>query len=544
MDGGSRRLDRSLRERGALLGTPWRSIDALDRAIIGTVLVLSCLTLAFLGVRDIRVRVVEPGVDIVIDAVTTVVTASVAALAFTRYRERDDAALYQSSAFLVSAVANAYSLLLVIGLVDADSRVGVVAPGQAPIYVSTFARLLMAALLVVGMRSAVAGPAVQQPGRRQSRIHMPQLGRGTSAALVLGLPLLAVASVAALGAGHGVDLPEISTPFTPGDAASIQDGLPVSTPLGASVQLIGAGMFLWAAALSRRLYRGSGMVTDGYLAIGLVLAAFAQANVALYPGTFPGLVTSGDLLRLAFDVVLLLGIQAAAQVYLRTLKTANENLERLRDAEADRASLEERARLSRELHDGLAQDLWLIKLTAARLAALPDRDEEEVALSAELASQVDVALADARQAVMELRLAQDEARPLCELLRRFVVDFADRFGLPTDFECEDELQWIGHRSKAELLRIVQEALTNVRRHADASRVRVRVASEDGLISVLVRDNGRGFEPGAVEAGFGLSSMRERAALIGGRITVDSRPDDGTRVLVEVPYEPLDPLLAT
>ena len=100
-------------------------------------------------------------------------------------------------------------------------------------------------------------------------------------------------------------------------------------PLGAAIQVLGTALFLWAAALSRRLHRRDGLVGDWYLTVGLVFAAFAQIQTAILPGTYTGLVTGGDLLRLVFDVILLLGIQAQAGALLARLRPANEDLVRL-----------------------------------------------------------------------------------------------------------------------------------------------------------------------------------------------------------------------
>ena len=184
--------------------------------------------------------------------------------------------------------------------------------------------------------------------------------------------------------------------------------------------------------------------------------------------------------------------------------------------EAERAALAERARLSRELHDGLAQNLWLAKLKAGRLAALPDLGLEASALTHELGR------GDRRRARGgppgrgRPAAAGEPVGTLRELLSRSVDDFADRFGLRVEFDCAADLPALTPRAQAEALRIAQEALSNVRRHADATFVRVRAAVEDGRLVLAVGDNGRGFDPDAVgQNAFGLGSMRERAALIGG-----------------------------
>jgi hypothetical protein len=138
---------------------------------------------------------------------------------------------------------------------------------------------------------------------------------------------------------------------------------------------------------------------------------------------------------------------------------------------------------------------------------------------------IDTGIADARQAVMAMRAGSTDA-PLLEVVQRYVEDFADRFAIDADFEATGAAPELPARTQAELLRIVQEALNNVRKHADATVVRVRATSENGTFRLVVTDNGRGFEPGRAGNGFGLAGMRERADLIGAELEIESRPRDG------------------
>ena len=108
-----------------------------------------------------------------------------------------------------------------------------------------------------------------------------------------------------------------------------------------------------------------------------------------------------------------------------------------------------------------------------------------------------------------------------------------------------KLPGLSARAQAEVLRIAQEALSNVRRHADATVVRVRASMEADRLVVSVRDNGRGFDPASVgQVAFGLASMRERAALIGGELSIESAPGDGTLVTLVVPRVPDAAAVAT
>jgi signal transduction histidine kinase len=128
-----------------------------------------------------------------------------------------------------------------------------------------------------------------------------------------------------------------------------------------------------------------------------------------------------------------------------------------------------------------------------------------------------------------------ESGPLLDLLGRQVEDFSDRFALRAELEHEGPEPDITPRARAEVVRIVQEALTNVRKHADATVVRVSVDSGDDL-RITISDNGRGFRPEAVSGGFGLDSMRQRAALIGATLAINSMPQDGSRVELVLPLD--------
>jgi signal transduction histidine kinase len=138
---------------------------------------------------------------------------------------------------------------------------------------------------------------------------------------------------------------------------------------------------------------------------------------------------------------------------------------------------------------------------------------------------------------MAMRVDPSAASSLEEVLRSYVEDFSDRFGVRAEFDSEGTLQRLPPRTEAEVLRIVQEALNNVRRHADATLVRVRTEREGPISRISVTDNGRGFDPLAVPPeSYGLRGMRERADLVGASLEIRSRPADGTRISVEVTTE--------
>jgi len=486
-------------------------VGLVDAALATVATVLALGMVASLVLPGLEVRIVAPGLDLVLETITTLVTVSVAALGWVRYRQgAGPMAMFQASAFLALAIANGFSVALVLAGLDAEAGMGLASPGQAPLYVFSMSGLLAAVLLIGGGLGALQDRHVPQPRTVLAASALATVG-------VIALLEASAASLPALGATSGTGL------------------LPVSTPVGALAQVAVAALFLWAAGLSRRLYCRDGSIGHAFLAVGLVFGAFAQAHAAIYPSSYSGLVTTSDALRLAFDITLLIGIQTEIGAALARLRVANAHIERMRSIDVQHAALEERAHLSRELHDGLAQNLWLAKLKTGRLSSLPDLDPEAQTLVGELEHAIDAGLAEAHQAVAALRVSGEPAGPMWDIIARYVDDFADQVGLRAEVECPTGRSGLAPRAEVELLRIAQEALNNVRRHADATVVRVRAAVVDGRLELLVGDNGRGFDPAAVDDNaYGLASMRERTELIGGQLTIDSRPQDGTRIRVLVP----------
>ena len=494
-------------------------VRRFDVVLVATGVALALAGAVSVVMPALDARVVSPSLDLVLDTVTTFVAASVAALAWIRYRQRDEpVALYQAAAFLVLGITNGMTVLLTVSGLDGRVGATLAAPGQGPIYVFVLARFVAAVLLVAGSWDALRQRRPRHPG------------------LLLAGSLLATAAILLLLALPAGVLPAIgTTPTGPLDAAGNATGAPTLTLLGGLACGAGAGVYLWAAALSRQLYRRDGGIGDAFLSIGLVFAGFAQIATVTDPGIYSGLVTAGDVLRLAFDVILVLGIQAQLHASLGELRDVNTNLGRLRTVEVERAAQAERVRLSRELHDGLAQNLWLAKLKAGRLAAIPGLGAEATALTEELDLAIEAGLVEAQQAVAALRMSSEHSGTLRELLSRTVDDFADRFGLRVQFECPEDLPSLTPSAQVEALRIAQEALTNVRRHADATVVHVKALIETGRLVVAVADNGRGFDIDAVgDSAYGLAGMRERAGLIGGELRLVSAPLRGTVVSLVVP----------
>jgi signal transduction histidine kinase len=491
-----------------ILGDPR---DRPEHVLRISVVILVVLTVVVVLDPQVHGHLMAPAVDLVLDTMAAVICVSLAILTWVRFRERrDGVALYQASAFL--ALALAYAIAVAVTITRESSRGSLADPSDGQAWVFAVARVLAAALLVVGGTSITGGA---------------QWGRPLIVMLVPSLLVVVVAVLVREVDGHLDALALLR--------ADPSDGLATVTPLGAVIEVLAAVLFFGAAVVMRRTWRRAHAVIDAWLAVGLAFAGFAQLHAALYPSGHPGQVSTGDLLRLAFFVALLVGLEAEARVTLTSLRAANQELALLREREVDRAAIEERARLARELHDGLAQDLWLAKLRAAELAAVPGLPATAKPLLQQTAAAIDSGLAEARQAVLALRLSADGEERFASLMQRFVEDFEDRFGLRVEFACEGDTSTLAPRVQAEVMRIAQEALTNVRQHASATVVGMRLAVRAGKLSLRVADNGCGFQPHKVGPGsFGLGSMRERAALIGGRLDVRSAPGDGTRIVLTAP----------
>ena len=203
------------------------------------------------------------------------------------------------------------------------------------------------------------------------------------------------------------------------------------------------------------------------------------------------------------------------------------------------AVLEERYRLSREMHDTLAQTLGYLGLQVGRALRLVEKGDVEQAAE-ELKRMGDVireAYLDVREAIDDLRVTAEGAGGLEAALRQMVAAFGERTGIPVHLDVDVQGRRVAPEVQLQLLRIAQEALANVRKHSGASRVELHLkASEDGHLELSVADNGRGFDPaGAASRGHhGLVAMRERAKAIGAQLTIATGPGQGTRVLVRLP----------
>ncbi len=192
----------------------------------------------------------------------------------------------------------------------------------------------------------------------------------------------------------------------------------------------------------------------------------------------------------------------------------------------------ERKRLARELHDQTGQELTSILLGLKAVEEASDDGRRQEALRA-VRDQVVETLHDVRRLAVELRPKALDDFGLVPALERLVESFGEQTGMRVDFEPSVGARLPGDVETA-LYRIVQEALTNVVKHARARAISIVLARSEGAVSAVIEDDGRGFHPEDGSEGLGLIGMRERLALLGGKLQIESSATAGTTIVAEVP----------
>lgn len=255
-------------------------------------------------------------------------------------------------------------------------------------------------------------------------------------------------------------------------------------------------------------------------AIALVVAGIARINFILYPSLYTNIVHSGDVLRLSFYLILLVG--AARE--LRGYWTDRERL----------AVVEERNRIARELHDGLNQELSFIRSQTDALR----RGKTDPAMLTFVADASERALHESRRAIESLR--GRNVRRLDERLRDEVSIIASRSNLEVIYtleECSLSAEVADH-----VVRVAREAATNAVRHAGAASLNVTLRSHDGDIILAVADDGSGFDQRRAGDGFGMRTMGDRAELLGGALSIAPGRAGGTCVELRIPGDSVGELI--
>jgi MprA protease rhombosortase-interaction domain-containing protein len=235
------------------------------------------------------------------------------------------------------------------------------------------------------------------------------------------------------------------------------------------------------------------------------------------------------------------GLAAGRLLLLRDITAVKQAQAQLLEQEKSLATLKEREQLARELHDQLSQEIALINVQAQLVCGLLEADQSEQAceqlkLLAKVARETQV---DVRGQIRTLSLNAAPDKGFQEALHKFLDIFRQTYGVETELVLTDNHSTIAFSPMVEmqLLRIVQEALINIRKHAQAQRVRVVMTKSPGCMVLSIEDDGVGFDLKSIparEETFGLGIMSKRAGEINARINVVSEPGSGTRIVVEVP----------
>lgn len=220
---------------------------------------------------------------------------------------------------------------------------------------------------------------------------------------------------------------------------------------------------------------------------------------------------------------------------ITALKSAQEQLRQLSGSIMANQE-KERAALARELHDELGQLLTAIRMDAVWLQErLREKDFKAAERAAAICRLVDTTIEEVRAMALRLRPGVLDDLGLVEALEMYTTEFERRVPMACIFTHQD-VPAVDSGTATAAYRIAQEALTNVARHADATRAEVRLTVKQGALLLKVGDDGRGFDPDRLHQGqmLGLVGMRERAALVGGTLSVVSSPGRGTVVALRVP----------
>jgi signal transduction histidine kinase len=250
----------------------------------------------------------------------------------------------------------------------------------------------------------------------------------------------------------------------------------------------------------------------GWLAVAAVLAVASHVNYSLFPSLYSqSMLYTGDIFRFAFYVALLVGCMREIRSYWRVL--------------SETAVQEDRRRIARDLHDGLAQELAYISRNLDLLVSEANTDAV-----ARLRLAVERARLESRRAINTLAAANDQAVEVA--LAEAASEIAERFRIELDLDLVPGIRLSPTRAEA-LIRIACEAITNAARHSGARGVTLRLERRGAVARLRVSDNGCGFDTAIQDRGFGLTSMRERARAVGGDLRIHSALGRGSEVEVAI-----------
>ena len=307
----------------------------------------------------------------------------------------------------------------------------------------------------------------------------------------------------------GPRLPVAFAPSTRPDSA--ESPFLTGHPLLLTAQTLAAVCFLVASVLYTAQASRHPDELVRWLGPACALAGFARINYLLFPSLYTDWLYTGDLLRTGSYLLLLIGATREIRQYWTT--------------HAEVAVLADRHRLARELHDGVIQELGYIR---SESHALPAAAAEQ---GKDIIGACDRALDEARSALEALSHPGEDTLGLT--LHRAAQQLTDRYGVSLEVVVDDRVS-ADQEQRHALVRIAREATSNAVRHGGARRVTLSLAQQDGRRRLSISDDGSGFDIAAVgrtSTGYGLTSMRDRAAGLPGALNIESAPRGGSVVTV-------------
>jgi signal transduction histidine kinase len=430
--------------------------------------------------------------------------------------------LFQLGALRFRAFGQPFDLLLGIGfgaLALANMFSGfLAATSLVPIELTDTGSLLM--LIDHALAYLIFAAAVIQP----SYVVVTGYRVRTAALMSCGVLLLfALASASVLRLRES--LPEWLAPHT---MDLVRHGAIMSSLLQDEAGWIIAANIGLAALLALTTYRlmllGHRLV-DAYLdvlVLGMSLLALAQLQAVLFPSGLPGYVSTVDVLRVLAYLALLIGL-----TYRITIDMATS------------ASAEERLRLSRELHDGLVQQLTTLNIRLSQALHNSAQSTERLNASLQISLRLtQEALLEARHAITSLRSGTVEWEDFVVAVEAFCDEAAQNQDVRITLRTQGSVPLLPAELQLEVLRILNETISNAVRHGCATQVEVDLVMQarPARLILTVRDNGLGFTPGGQSIGYGvgLRSLTERLTARGGSLRLDSGPAAGTAIRAELP----------
>ena len=324
-------------------------------------------------------------------------------------------------------------------------------------------------------------------------------------------PLVVYGSALALAIAGSLPMAVFPSLVPNGVALSVSTGATQANL--ASVWQLGLALLYILAALGfARRHRRTNDELSGWLTIACILSGASFINYFFHPAALSNWVYTRDVFRLGFYLALLIGAAREIASYWTSVIAA--------------ASLEERRRLARDVHDGLAQEISFI---ARNLRLLREQGAEPQLVDRILRS-VTRAQEESRRVVGALAARPDE--PLDEALAQAVQESAQRYGASVDMELAEGIA-LSPREKEAVIRIASEAVANAAQHSGAEVLRIYLERADAGMRLGVEDDGSGFDEEQPQRGFGLVTMKDRAEALGGKLRIDSRRGAGTRVELEL-----------